>query len=237
LNLKSIQKGFTLIELMIVVAIIGILAAIAIPDFIKFQARSKTGEAKANLKGIFTSERSYYQEHDSYGAVFQGNNVGGAIGYSPERGNRYALSLVVAPAAWYMRNAAPTNPPGPGLFYDGISGDQYKFPAECNVASNNVVLGCAQAIANGNTNVPAFTPDRGGAVIPTFPGFAAGPTGGFSAVAAGNIDSETVGIDKWFVSSQGSLMAAGNCVSAVEDLQVSSGVPGRLYNDVDCDNP
>jgi len=64
-NLKK-REGFTLIELMIVVAIIGILAAIAIPNFIKFQLRSKAGEAKVNLAGIRTAEESYFAEAGTY---------------------------------------------------------------------------------------------------------------------------------------------------------------------------
>ena len=60
------KKGFTLIELMIVVAIIGILAAIAIPNFLKFQAKSKQSEAKTNLKGIYTAETAYFGENNDY---------------------------------------------------------------------------------------------------------------------------------------------------------------------------
>ncbi|HKE10427.1 MAG TPA: prepilin-type N-terminal cleavage/methylation domain-containing protein [Myxococcota bacterium] len=60
------REGFTLIELMIVVAIIGILAAIAIPNFLKFQLRSKTGEAKANLAAIRTAEEGYFSEYSVY---------------------------------------------------------------------------------------------------------------------------------------------------------------------------
>jgi type IV pilus assembly protein PilA len=64
------QKGFTLIELMIVVAIIGILAAIAIPNFLAYQARSKQSEAKTNLGGIYTSEIGYFGEYNDFNSAF-----------------------------------------------------------------------------------------------------------------------------------------------------------------------
>ncbi len=60
------KKGFTLIELMIVVAIIGILAAIAIPNFLKYQAKSKQSEAKMNLGSLGTSAEAYHAEKDTY---------------------------------------------------------------------------------------------------------------------------------------------------------------------------
>ncbi len=64
--IRKNQKGFTLIELMIVVAIIGILAAIAIPNYLNYQLKSKTAEAKTNLGGIKTALESYRAENDSY---------------------------------------------------------------------------------------------------------------------------------------------------------------------------
>ena len=62
------QKGFTLIELMIVVAIIGILAAIAIPNFLQYQARARQSESRTNLGGVFVSETAFLGEQGRYGS-------------------------------------------------------------------------------------------------------------------------------------------------------------------------
>jgi type IV pilus assembly protein PilA len=60
------KKGFTLIELMIVVAIIGILAAIAIPNFMSYQCKARQTEAKTALGTLRTLQETYYAQEDTY---------------------------------------------------------------------------------------------------------------------------------------------------------------------------
>lgn len=66
LKTQKNQKGFTLIELMIVIAIIGILAAIAIPQFSNYRAKSFNSAAISDLRNARTDLEGYYAEWQSY---------------------------------------------------------------------------------------------------------------------------------------------------------------------------
>lgn len=89
------QDGFTLVELMVVVAIIGLLSAVAIPNFQKYQARSKTAEAKLQLSAIYTAEASFFADYNIYA------NCLNYMGYNPseEAPSRYYTTGFAVTAA------------------------------------------------------------------------------------------------------------------------------------------
>lgn len=88
LNHSKNSHGFTLVELMVVVAIIGLLSAVAIPNFKKYQAKAKTAEAKLQLSAIYTSEQGFFGDYGMY------SNCLRYMGYDPsgEKSSRYYLT-------------------------------------------------------------------------------------------------------------------------------------------------
>ena len=64
-----LRTGFSLIELLLVVGIIGSLAAVAIPNFLRYQLRTRATETLTHLKGIALTEDAYYAEHGTYVSV------------------------------------------------------------------------------------------------------------------------------------------------------------------------
>lgn len=167
-RLKS-SKGFSLIELMIVVAIIGVLAAIAVPNYQKFQARSKQSEAKSNLAAIYSAEKSFQAEWQQYTGRFRD------IGYEPEGWLRYNTGFSGAGIA-----TIPPNYHNNGAWI----GTSFNTGAYCG---NTIAAGVEGANICAVMNSPV-TMGAAGGVVPT--------ATVFTAHAIGDIDGDGTR-DEW----------------------------------------
>jgi type IV pilus assembly protein PilA len=213
MNQTRRNRGFTLIELMIVVAIIGILAAIAIPNFIRFQARARQSEVNTNLKSLFTGLRTQQKMPPSSIR---------ATGFAPERGNRYTYKVGDC-----------------GAIEDRSQIDAEQHNDDTCIGADVFKFG-AGFPSDGNFETVALTgpqwnqkgTDNG---VSANPGIYGTPASwDFLAYGAGDVDNTITDdtADSWSISSaDGTLTAvcpAGNAEN------VAAGEPFNISNDVNC---
>lgn len=90
----SKKAGFTLVELMVVVAIIALLSLIALPKYWRFHARAKRAEVYLNLSALHTAEKLYWAEHSKYSDKILGPD---GIGWQPDGQSNYTYGFAGAP--------------------------------------------------------------------------------------------------------------------------------------------
>jgi len=177
------NRGFTLIELMVVVAIIGILAAVAVPKFLSFLARSRKSEARTVLTGVFNAAESYYAEYEWYGGAAGDNGVLWRNGFAPAG----RVQIFVQNYGFTLGGASVVGLGGIGTQQTTCSPDL----SDCKTIPP----------------VPVYvTPFGGESTDPaaaTGAGTASGPAGpppaqqGFHFIVCGDIDSVSTDMDTW----------------------------------------
>ncbi|MBY0516193.1 MAG: prepilin-type N-terminal cleavage/methylation domain-containing protein [Bacteriovoracaceae bacterium] len=161
-KLMNSESGFTLVELMVVVAIIGVLSAIAVPNFKKYQAKSKTSEAKLQLSALYTAEQSFFADYDSYGTCLQ------FMGYNPtnEAAQRYyaigfntAMTHTVAIANGASGCAAVADKFAAGKALGSVAAADtaYIDTAAWTATENNFLAAAAGKIDKNFVDAPAGT--------------------------------------------------------------------------------
>lgn len=183
-------EGFTLIELMVVVAIIGLLGAIAIPNYQKFQAKTRQVEAKITLGAMYAVEVAFKIDQGTYSKCFA------EIGYSaPDNQTRYYV------AGW-----------GAGVVhYNGVSYADGVHPPGCSIATGCPSVTCSATIpTDGIHYFSANASAKVGGVPAKFADICPGTSPGtvqscfmdennFTLGAGGQISTSSKNMDTWTI--------------------------------------
>lgn len=153
MNTKKTKKticseGFSLVELMVVVGILGILASIALPNFSKQSNRAKQAEAKVALNGIFSAENTYFIQSGSYTGCLSN------LGYNGSGLTIYKVGFKTASVTTVV--GLPNCTPGASVSYFGTSAEE--LPDDAKITANLFKAGAAAKL--GSRDVWTIDQDR-----------------------------------------------------------------------------
>jgi type IV pilus assembly protein PilA len=157
-KVKNSQSGFSLVELMIVVAIIGILSSIAVPQFQKFIFKARQTEAKTGLSSLYTAEKAFYGEWSQYDERFE------VIGYMPE--GKYFYNIGFTDATMTSSNYEASSPytgtaNGNSLAYCSVNPTKCSNMASASSATSNGIIDNAGLHFAATAQAVSLNPDGG----------------------------------------------------------------------------
>jgi type IV pilus assembly protein PilA len=200
------SRGFTIVEVLIVVVMSGVLAAIGVPNLLRAQKRAKHSEAVTHLKSLHASLRTQSVKPTSIHVA----------GFHPQRGNRYSYHLGTC-ASYEDRS---TQHAVEHATDDCIGADSFADPALPNLFTPGVLSSVSwsdRGTLNGMGTSPGF--------------FGSGSNWDYLAYAAGDADGDPSGAaDTWFVSSSDA-QAGALCPVSAGPSSVPAGEPFQSNDD------